>query len=74
MLYLLVYFGIGFLGAMVLEWMGLLNGIFDEDVEEISTRTKILGKAVSQLILTIYWPLILAYYISMKVDSKKGRA
>ena len=71
MLTLLVYFGIGFLGAMVLEWMGVLHGIFDEDVCEVSTRTRVLGKAVSQLILTVYWPIILAYYISMKVDRKK---
>lgn len=73
MLYLLVYFGIGFLSAMVLEWIGVFNNIF-VDGEKPSMRTKILAKATIHLVLTIYWPLMLACYISMMVDSKKGEA
>ena len=72
MLYLLVYLGIGFLSAMVLEWTGRLNGIFD-DIENVSMRSKIIGKATVHLVLSVYWPMMLTYYISLKVDSKKGK-
>ena len=73
MLYLLVYLGIGFLSAMVLEWTGRLNGIFD-DIKNVSMRSKVIGKAIVHLVLSVYWPMMLTYYISLKVDSKKGRA
>ena len=72
MLYFIIYLAIGFLGGMILEFAGLLNKPFDGDV--LSPRSRLMGKLVMQSIITIYWPLLLACYISFAIDDKKERA
>ena len=71
MLYLIIYFGIGFLGGMFYEYLGFADKIFDNMDGTVSIESRVLGKILVQLIITVYWPLVIACIISLLIDSKK---